>query len=69
MIIVGDIVYQKRRSGMVLNSSTIVRTRLGLVIKRLKEKNSVPQYYVKFDQEAPKWYYQHDLHKIKREGE
>ena len=39
--------------------------RLGLVIKEYKEKGAIPQYHVRFDQEDPKWYYQHDLHRIK----
>jgi hypothetical protein len=66
VIRLGDIVYQRKRGGLVLGSA-IVKTRLGLVIKELTEKASIPQYYVKFDQEEPKWFYQHDLHKIERE--
>ena len=62
----GDIVYQRKRPGAVVNGA-IVKTRLGLVIKELIEEASIPQYYVKFGQEDPRWYYQHDLHKIERE--
>ena len=39
-------------------------SRLGLVIKEYSEKGAVPQFYVQFNQETPKWYYQHDLKKI-----
>ena len=66
MIHRGDIVYQRKRPGAVVNGA-IVKTRLGLVIKELIEEASIPQYYVKFGQEDPRWYYQHDLHKIERE--
>lgn len=68
MIRPGDIVYQRKRPGTVANvNGAIVKARLGLVIKELIEEASIPQYYVKFDQEVPKWFYQHDLHKIERE--
>ena len=65
MIKVGDIVYRKRRGGIIQGTSDVITNKLGLVIKELKEKGCVPQYYVQFDQQYPKWFYQHDLHKIK----
>ena len=64
MIKPGDIVYQKRRGGIIQGTSDIITSRLGLVIKEFKEKGAIPQYYVQFDQKDPKWFYQHDLHKI-----
>jgi hypothetical protein len=64
MIKVGDIVYRVRRGGFVHDKSVPVTNRLGLVIKELKERGCVPQYYVQFDQEVPKWFYGHDLHRI-----
>ena len=63
MINLGDIVFQRKRSGSLINSS-IIKTRLGLVIKEHKEKGAIPQFYVQFNQELPRWYYQHDLEKI-----
>jgi hypothetical protein len=62
MIKLGDIVYQTYRGGFL--ASKPKTNRLGLVIKEYKEKGAIPQYYVKFNQDTPKWYYQHDLHKI-----
>jgi hypothetical protein len=62
MIKPGDIVYQTYRGGIL---ATRPKTnRLGLVIKEYKENGAIPQYYVQFNKELPKWYYQHDLHKI-----
>ena len=62
VIEVGNIVYQKRKGGL-LNDQTL-ESRVGLVIKEHREKGAIPQFYVKFNQDAPKWYYQHNLHKI-----
>ena len=62
MIIIGDIVFMRRKGGLMNNQPKT--DRLGLVIKEHKEKGAIPQYYVRFNQEDPKWYYQHDLHKI-----
>ena len=62
MIMVGDIVFMRRKGGLMNNQPKT--DRLGLVIKEHKEKGAIPQYYVRFNQEDPKWYYQHDLHKI-----
>jgi len=64
VIKLGDIVYQLRRGGFIHEKPSPVRSRLGLVIKEHKEKGAIPQYYVTFNQDTPKWYYQHDLHKI-----
>lgn len=64
MIKLGDIVYQLRRGGFIHEKPAPVRSRLGLVIKEYKEKGAIAQYYVTFNQDTPKWYYQHDLHKI-----
>ena len=62
MIKPGDIVFQRYNGG--LKNGMPHTKRLGLVIKEFKEKGAIPQYYVQFDQENPKWYYQHDLHRI-----
>ena len=40
---------------------------LGLVIKEHREKGAIPQFYVKFNQDNPKWYYQHSLYRIRGE--
>jgi hypothetical protein len=64
MIHVGDLVYRLRRGGFLNDRPVPVKDKLGLVIKELKEKGSYKQFYVQFNQENPKWYYQHDLHKI-----
>ncbi len=67
MIKVGDIVFQRRKGGLMNNRP--LESRLGLVIKEYKEKGAIPQFYVQFNQDNPKWYYQHDLHRIKFGGE
>jgi len=59
----GDIVYRKRRGGLVQYERPI-KDCVGLIIKELKEKGSISQYYVQFDKETPKWFYQHDLQRI-----
>ena len=65
MIKVGDIVYQKRRGGIIQGTSDVITSRLGLIIKEHREKGAIPQFYVQFNQENPKLYYQHDLEKIR----
>lgn len=45
-------------------SARPVTDRVGLVIKEVREKFAIPQFFVQFDNEDPKWYYQHDLHRI-----
>jgi len=65
MIKPGDIVHLRFKGGLK-NNKPYHKT-LGLVIKELREKNSIPQYYVQFDKDNPKWYYQHDLYKIRGE--
>jgi len=62
MIKVGDIVFLKRKGGLMNNQP--LTSRLGLVIKDYKEKGAITQFYVQFNQNTPKWYYQHHLHKI-----
>ena len=62
MIKVGDIVFQKRKGGLMNNRP--LESRLGLVIKEHREQGAIPQFYVQFNKEVPKWYYQHDLHRI-----
>ena len=62
MIKVGDIVFRKYKGGFRNNQPN--ESSLGLVIKEFKEKGAVAQYYVRFDQDDPKWFYQHDLHRI-----
>ena len=62
MIKPGDIVYRRYQGGLKNNQPYVKG--VGLVIKRIKEKNEVAQYYVQFDKESPKWFYQHDLYKI-----
>ena len=66
MINVGNIVYLKRKGGELM-SDRPVRNKVGLVIKEYKDKGAIPQYYVQFDQDIPKWYYKHDLYKIQDE--
>ena len=65
---VGDIVYLRRWGGM-LQYERPVKDQLGLVIKEHQEKGAISQFYVQFDQKDPKWYYQHDLFKIRGERE
>ena len=67
MIKPGDIVYRRYKGGLK-NNQPYVKS-VGLVIKRIKERNEVAQYYVQFNKENPKWFYQHDLYKIKSRGE
>ena len=67
MIKVGDIVFKKRKGGLMNNHPKT--NSLGLVIKEHKEKGAITQFYVQFDQNTPKWYYQHDLHRITIRGE
>lgn len=62
MIKPGDIVFRRYRGGLKNNQPN--ESELGLVIKEFKEKGAVPQYYVQFNQKTPKWFYQHDLHRI-----
>ncbi len=64
MIKVGDIVFKRRRGGFIHDKPVPVTDELGLVIKEYKEKGAIPQYYVQFGQKDPKWFYQHDLHRI-----
>ena len=63
MIKSGDIVYLRRRGGMLMSHSPLTN-KVGLVIKEHKETGAIPQFYVQFNQETPKWYYQHDLYRI-----
>ena len=65
MIQPGDIVYRRFKGGLKNNQP--YEKGVGPVIKRIKEKNEVAQYYVQFDKETPKWFYQHDLYKIRGE--
>ncbi len=62
MIKVGDIVFRKYKGGFRNNKPNELS--LGLVIKEFKEKGAISQYHVQFDQKDPKWFYQHDLHRI-----
>ena len=64
MIKVGDIVFKLRRGGFIHDTPQPVTDQLGLVIKEYKEKGAVTQYYVRFDPDDPKWFYQHELHRI-----
>jgi len=63
MIKVGDIVYKKRSGGLIKESQNISSS-IGLVIKDHRETGAIPQFYVQFDQQTPKWFYQHHLYKI-----
>ena len=62
MIRVGDIVFRKYKGGFRNNQPN--ESSIGLVIKEYKEKGAIAQYYVQFDQKDPKWFYQHDLHRV-----
>jgi len=64
MINLGDIVYRLRKGGFIHDRPTVVKDNVGLVIKEHREKGAIPQFYVQFNQDTPKWYYQHDLYKI-----
>ena len=66
MIKAGDIVYLKRRGGLTKVEQPVTSS-VGLVIKEHREKGAIAQFYVQFDQKDPKWYYQHDLYKIRGE--
>jgi hypothetical protein len=63
MIKVGDIVFRKRSGGLIKESENISSS-IGLVIKDHRETGAIPQFYVQFDQQPPKWFYQHHLSKI-----
>ena len=63
MIKVGDIVYKKRSGGLIKESENISSS-IGLVIKDHRETGAIPQFYVQFDKQTPKWFYQHHLSKI-----
>ena len=67
MIKVGDIVYRLRRGGFLHDKPMPSKQDLGLVIKEIKEKGAIPQYYVQFNSQPPQWYYQHDLYRIRKE--
>tara|TARA_R110000824_G_scaffold76703_1_gene194301 strand:+ start:1167 stop:1379 length:213 start_codon:yes stop_codon:yes gene_type:complete len=58
----GDIVYRRYKGGLKNNQP--YEKGVGLVIKEIKERSGVTQYYVKFDKDIPKWFYQHNLHRI-----
>ena len=69
MIKPGDIVYRVRRGGFIHEEPVAVKDKVGLVIKELKERCGVPQFYVQFSKETPKWFYQHDLRNAGEERE
>lgn len=64
MIKPGDIVFRKYKGGIRNNKPD--ESIIGLVIKEHEREaqNIVPQFYVRFGEENPKWYYQHELFKI-----
>jgi hypothetical protein len=62
VIKLGDIVYRRYRGGLKNNKP--YEKGVGLVIKEIREKKTIPQFYVQFDKETPKWFYQHDLQRI-----
>ena len=64
MIKIGDIVYQVSKGGLIHSKPSPIKNRLGLVIKEEKLKGAIAQFYVQFNQDDPKWYYQHDLQRI-----
>jgi hypothetical protein len=61
---IGDIVYRTRKGGFIHDEPVAIKDRIGLIIKDHREKGAVPQYYVQFDQDVPKWYYKHDLRTV-----
>jgi hypothetical protein len=62
-------VYRIRKGGTIHNIiPTAVKSQIGLIIKDHREKGAIAQFYVQFDQDAPKWYHQHDLRRIGGEG-
>jgi hypothetical protein len=64
MIKRGDIVYRVRKGGFIHESPVAVKDKVGLVIKEIRDRGSIPQYYVQFGKGIPKWFYQHDLQKV-----
>ena len=66
MIKPGDIVHLRFKGGLKNNQP--FENGVGLVIKELKENGAIAQYYVQFNKNTPRWYYQHDLYKIRGEG-
>ena len=64
MIKPGDIVYRLKKGGFIHSKPVAIKDSVGLVIREIKEKGTVPQYHVQFDKETPKWFYQHDLRKV-----
>jgi|8_EtaG_2_1085327.scaffolds.fasta_scaffold208544_2 hypothetical protein len=64
MIKIGDIVYQVSKGGFIHSKPMPVKNRLGLVIKEERAKGAITQFYVQFNQDDPKWFYQHDLQRI-----
>ena len=67
MIQPGNIVYRVRRGGFIHDQPREVKASVGLVIKEIRIKNEVPQFYVQFNKKTPQWFYQHDLCKIRGE--
>ena len=67
MIKPGDIVYRVRKGGFIHDHPIAVKDSVGLVIKEIKERCTITQFYVQFNKEAPKWFYQHDLQRVERE--
>lgn len=65
MIKPGNIVYLRYRGGLEKNK--LCTKTIGLVIKELKEKGAIPQFYVQFGEKTPKWFYNHDLYQIRGE--
>ena len=61
---IGDIVYRTRKGGFIHDVPIAVTGKVGLVIKELREKGAIAQFYVQFDKDVPKWFYQHDLQRI-----
>ena len=59
----------RRRGGFLHSEPYIVKRHIGLVIKEHFQKGAINQYCVQFDGGDPKWYYEHDLHRIKTERE
>lgn len=67
MIDIGDLVYLRFKGGFIHDRPTVSKSRLGLVMKAYREKGAVPQFFVSFDQQEPKWFYHHDIQKVERE--
>ena len=66
MIKVGDIVYRKRRGGIIQRTSDVITSKIGLVIKEYNERGAIRSNSMSsLINRLLNGFYQHDLHRIK----